>query len=642
MSSPQLLLLLVWACTLVGAFYIPGIAPEDYVIGATVDLKVNSLDSPMTQLPYEYYQMGFCKPSKVESVPENLGEILTGDRIENSDYEILTLFHQSCKVLCRMDYTDEQMGQFETLIREKYQVNWIIDNLPATTSHYLDTGQVVYEKGFPLGFVGNRYMSPSYAKAGVAYVNNHVVIQLSYHRPNDDEESGIRIVGFHVDPYSVKHVVEPGTEGDSLKLQSCNGNQHLYKEHFAQAVSGVEIQSTKEIYWTYDVVWTQSPVRWVSRWDVYLKMTNSEIHWFSIINSLVIVLFLSAFVAMIMIRTLRKDLAEYDNQALSAEEQQEETGWKLVHGDVFRPPKHGGWFTVMVGSGVQVLGMTVVTLLFALLGFLSPANRGGLMTAVLMFFSLMGIFAGFWGTRLYTMFKLTAWKTNTLKIALFFPGSVFAVFFFINLLIWGEKSSGAVPFATLIALLVLWFGISVPLVYLGSHLAVRREPIEPPLKVNPLPRTVQPSDWFTNSEFSVVIGGILPFAAAFIEIFFIMSSVWLHQFYYVFGFVFLVFVILLVTCAEISIVLCYFQLCHENHHWWWRSFLTSGSSALYLFLYSIFYYATKLEIDGVVPTIIFFGYMFLTSFAFFLATGAFGFIACYLFVHKIYSSVKID
>ena len=71
-----------------------------------------------------------------------------------------------------------------------------------------------------------------------------------------------------------------------------------------------------------------------------------------------------------------------------------------------------------------------------------------------------------------------------------------------------------------------------------------------------------------NPVFSVLVGGILPFGAVFIELFFILTSMWLHQFYYLFGFLCLVFVILVITCAEITIVLCYFQLCSEDYHWW--------------------------------------------------------------------------
>ena len=82
--------------------------------------------------------------------------------------------------------------------------------------------------------------------------------------------------------------------------------------------------------------------------------------------------------------------------------------------------------------------------------------------------------------------------------------------------------------------------------------------------------------WYMNPVFSVLIGGILPFGAVFIELFFILTSMWLHQFYYLFGFLCLVFVILIITCAEITIVLCYFQLCSEDYHWWCAAFPQPG------------------------------------------------------------------
>ena len=72
----------------------------------------------------------------------------------------------------------------------------------------------------------------------------------------------------------------------------------------------------------------ESDIRWASRWDTYLKMTDDQIHWFSIVNSVMIVLFLSGMVAMIMMRTLRSDIAKYNQ--LDQDDAAEETGWKLV------------------------------------------------------------------------------------------------------------------------------------------------------------------------------------------------------------------------------------------------------------------------------------------------------------------------
>merc|ERR1719301_104467 len=136
-----------------------------------------------------------------------------------------------------------------------------------------------------------------------------------------------------------------------------------------------------------------------------------------------------------------------------------------------------------------------------------------------------------------------------------YPGLVFSIFFGLNLFIWEQKSSGAVPFPTMFALLVLWFGISVPLVFLGAYFGFRKATIELPVRTNQIPRQIPEQPWFIHPVFTLMVGGVLPFGAVFTELFFIMSSLWQHQFYYLFGFLALVLIILIVTCAEISIAL---------------------------------------------------------------------------------------
>ena len=48
-----------------------------------------------------------------------------------------------------------------------------------------------------------------------------------------------------------------------------------------------------KVVFAYSVIWQPSDVAWASRWDIYLQMSDVQIHWFAICNSVAIVLFLS-------------------------------------------------------------------------------------------------------------------------------------------------------------------------------------------------------------------------------------------------------------------------------------------------------------------------------------------------------------
>ncbi|KAG4141839.1 hypothetical protein ERO13_D06G098400v2 [Gossypium hirsutum] len=594
-------------------FYLPG--------GDQLYVKVNKLTSTKTQLPFSYYSLPYCQPEHIVDNAENLGEVLRGDRIENSPYEFKMRKPRMCNIVCRKVLDKKTAKAFKEKIDDEYRVNMILDNLPLVVPvrRFDQENGVVYQHGFHVGLKG-RYAG---SKEEKQFINNHLTFTVKYHK--DPHADSARIVGFEVKPFSVKH--EYKGEWNEKTLTSSE--------------SPKEVEETREIIFTYDVEFQESDVKWAYRWDTYLLMADDQIHWFSIVNSLMTVLFLSGMVAMIMLRTLYRDISKY-NQLETQEEAQEETGWKLVHGDVFRAPANSDLLCVYVGTGVQFFVMILVTMIFALLGFLSPSDRGGLMTAMLLLWVFIGLFAGYSSVRLYKLFKGTEWKKITLKTALMFPATIFSIFFVLNALIWGQKSSGAVPFGTMIALVLLWFGISVPLVFIGSHIGIQKPTIQDPVKTSKIPRQIPEQAWYMNPTFSILIGGILPFGAVFIELFFILTSIWLHQFYYIFGFLFIVFVILIVTCAEITIVLCYFQLCSEDYRWWWRSYLTSGSSALYLFLYAAFYFFTKLDITKPVSGVLYFGYMLIVSYSFFVLTGTIGFYACFRFTRLIYSSVKIE
>lgn len=304
-----------------------------------------------------------------------------------------------------------------------YQHHWIVDNMPVTWCYPLENNRQYCSTGFPMGCLARKHLygdegcptHPSYSKPGTYYPFNHVDLTITYHSGLTEEwgvgfkENGGRIISVKASPISLKH-----TNGKP----DCSNREPLEIPS-----SAIPDGHKLNITYTYSIKFVQNnTIKWSSRWDYILEsMPHTNIQWFSILNSLVIVLFLSGMVAMIMLRTLHKDIARY-NQMECGEDAQEEFGWKLVHGDVFRPPRKGMLLSVLLGSGVQVFCMTLVTLAFACLGFLSPANRGSLMTCSMVLFVLLGTPAGYISARIYKSFGGIKWKSNVLLTSMLCPG----------------------------------------------------------------------------------------------------------------------------------------------------------------------------------------------------------------------------
>ncbi|RAL45248.1 unnamed protein product [Cuscuta campestris] len=646
------LLLFILVSHSCNGFYLPGTYMHTYSNGDEIYVKVNSLTSIETELPFGYYTLPYCKPQNgVKKSAENLGELLMGDQIDNSPYRFRMNVNESIFLCTTPPLKDYEAKLLKQRTRDLYQVNMILDNLPALR-YTSQNGMKIQWTGYPVG-----YTSPN--SNDEAYIINHLKFKVLIHEyegagveiigtgeegmgviseTDKKKTSGYEIVGFEVVPCSVKYDPE---KMDKLHMyDSATPIQCPLEISKSQVV-----RENERISFTYEVEFVKSNIRWPSRWDAYLKMEGDRVHWFSILNSLMVILFLAGIVFVIFLRTVRRDLTRYEELDKEAQAQMNEelSGWKLVVGDVFREPNHSKLLCVMIGDGVRITGMAVVTILFAALGFMSPASRGMLLTGMIMLYLFLGISAGYVGVRLWITIKGNpeGWKSVCWATTCFFPGIVFIVLTVLNFILWGSHSTGAIPISLYFKLLALWFCISVPLTLLGGHLGTRADPIQFPVRTNQIPREI-PSRKYPS--WILVLGaGTLPFGTLFIELFFILSSIWLGRFYYVFGFLLIVFLLLVIVCAEVSVVLTYMHLCVEDWMWWWKAFYASGSVSLYVFLYSVNYLVFDLRsLSGPVSATLYLGYSLIVAVAIMLATGTIGFLTSFYFVHYLFSSVKID
>ena len=454
------------------AFYLPGVVPTSYAKDALVPLHVNRL-TPME--PYTgsqahsavsrgYYHPAFhfCQPEDgpQDVGPESLGAVLFGDRIKTSPFKLYMMKNESCKPLCEATFDKPSATFVNRRIWENLGHDWLVDGLPAGQPYQVsDDGPTYYTRGFPLG---------RHEDDEIPVFHNHYDIRVDYHMVGSEKA---RVVGALVKPSSRKDSkiidatsAECGDRRDELRLNE-NGKT--------------------KVTWTYSVEWRPSTTAWASRWDIYLHVDEPKIHWFSLVYTTGIVVFLVGTVSAILLRALKKDFARYNRldafnledfstSVVEEEGVQEDSGWKLVHGDVFRPPKNPLLLSIFLGNGAQLFFMTGITIMFALFGFLSPSNRGSLGTAMIMLYTIFGFTGGYVSARVYKTFGGEAWKRNIVFTPVMIPGIVFGTFFLLNLFLWAQRSSGAVPFTTMLVLVAIWFIISVPLSFAGSWVGFKQ------------------------------------------------------------------------------------------------------------------------------------------------------------------------
>lgn len=632
-----------------------------------------------------------------QSISLNLGEVLRGDRIVISDLELSMLKDQECNLLCNRDINRHDIKRARDLVRDGYVVEWIVDNLPGATSFVtVDRTRKYYAAGFKLGFTDTSTGKPRY------FLNNHHTVVVRYRdAPGKAGEKGDKvIVGFEVYPKSIGSANRRNKDGCPADLQNVEQSFELYmapnktvtdatSELYSQSSYQPEIDlelldddATLTVPYTYSVYFREdNTIEWNRRWDLYFvnQEEGTRIHWLAIVNSLIICGLLTAIVLMILAKTIRTDIKAYkearaeegklrrkrtsgprtprlsekapglldqdgegDNDAdVSSEDEalEDVTGWKLLHADVFRPPSYGWILAPLVGSGMQLLFMAVGLVALSALGIVNPSLRGGFISFSFGLFIFAGLFSGYFSARVYKTFDGQDFTKNALVTAFLFPGLAFGLIFVMNLFVWAQASSTAIPFGTLLAILSLWLFIQLPLVYVGSRYGYTRGGAwEHPTKTSHVPRPIPQQVWYIKRTRSVLLAGLIPFAVIFIELLFVFQSVWQDKsgYYYVFGFFSVVSLILIVTVAETTVVTIYVQLCSENYSWWWQSFLVGGGSSVWVFLYCIWYYFVKLHITGFVSSMLFFTYSFIACLVYGLLTGTVGFLSAYAFVRRIY------
>ncbi|KAG5529791.1 hypothetical protein RHGRI_030243 [Rhododendron griersonianum] len=575
-----------------------------YNVGDPVPLyanKVGPFQNPSET--YRYFDLPFCVPDHVKEKKEALGEVLNGDRLVSAPYKIDFLVDKDSEIVCTKKLTKDEVVQFRSAVTRDYYFQMYYDDLPLW------------------GFLGK------VDKEGKA-------------DPRDYKYYLFRRLYFEIF-YNKDRVIEINARTDPSSL--------------------IDVTEDKEIDadFMYTVKWKATETTFEKRMEKYSQSSSLphhlEIHWFSIINSCVTVLLLTGFLATILMRVLKNDFVKYANDEEAADDQ-EETGWKYIHGDVFRFPKYKSLLAAALGSGTQLFTLTTFIFLLALVGVFYPYNRGALFTALVVIYALTSGIAGYTASSFYCQLEGINWVRNLLLTGCLFCGPLLLTFCFLNTVAIFYSATAALPVGTIAVILLIWTLVTSPLLVLGGIAGKNsKAEFQAPVRTTKYPREIPPSPWYRGTLPQMAMAGFLPFSAIYIELYYIFASVWGHRIYTIYSILFVVFIILVIVTAFITVALTYFQLASEDHEWWWRyvcsspvsiisalSFLCGGSTGIFIYAYCLYYYHARSDMSGFMQTSFFFGYMACICYGFFLMLGTIGFRASLFFVRHIYRSIKCE
>ena len=594
-----------------------GILDYSHEFGSELQIQAGALSSINGIIPFSYEKLKICDIKKVVKAEDTLGEILTGEKIFNTGYVAKTGNNSLCEVLCYNQFDQESSHLIKTLIKSNYFINWYLDKLPAGLINYNKEKKTTidYFKGIPLGYMENDKF----------FIYNHLQFHILINEINDEK---FNVVGFNILPISINH----------------NGEKEICAKETKQLLDNFNIEpqplTQEKILFTYDIIFEKSNNTFALRWDHY-KTSNTQIHWIGIFLSQIVIFGLSIIIIMVLVKNINTEVDMYNNQIVNFEFVDYYT-WKELSGDVFRAPlKNPMLLSAIIGNGFQLFCMLTITLGLGSFGFLNPEKRANLLNLGIIFFCIMGLPGGFISTKIYQFFKGKYWLLNALLTSVIFPGTLFLGYLFVNIILSIEKSSAAVKLSDILSLFILWIFCTFPLILIGSFLGIKNRPIIAPCKTNPVPSFVPEKPWYLHYKFMTFITGFISFGTFFIELNYVMGALWKHQIYFLAAFLWISLFLFIIICAEISIIVVFWNLCYGDYNWWWKSFLIGASPVIYFVLFSIYYFF-NLNLRRISAMIVYFGIMGLISAMSLFICGSMSVLITFVFVKTIYSRIKIN
>jgi len=590
-----------------------------------INIISGTINSFKTRIPYDLYYLDLCTPDDPILFPSNLGEIILSGNSYETNYQLSINNSSKCNFLCSEKIKKRDFNKINDLIKKEYFINYYLDNLPVgLMKTYVNKNnkikrQIRFDRGIPLGYIENN----------ITYIYNYYKIYIELKKEivyDNYNVSNIEynIIGFYIEPFSL----------NINDINKCfNKNNYTFEKQI--------LKPNEYINFYYDQIYIYTDLVYDDRIKKYY-ITNNSIHWNSIIISCLIISFLTIILIFIFFNSIKSEKDVKNNRIISDEEINE-YGWRNVAFDVFRCPENIELLSSILGTGIQLFVMAFYSLFFIRIGLLRPRNGGSYLTIMVMMYVFLGIISGYSTSRFYKMLNGKNWINLTMISILFFPLIFIFIFSIINLIYKKEKSSIYMEFDEFFSSLILWVFWVAPLIFLGILFGFFQKKILLPCKINPVPSLISGKTipWYLKIRYAWIFTGFPPFFGIFVELFYIMDSLWKQNIYALNIYLLSSLIVLIIISSEIAILFTFFNLCKGDYRWWWKSLLVGSSPGLYLLLFSLLY-SFKMDFISTNSFIIYLCFMSLLTIIVIIICGAFGLFFTFIFIRIIYSKININ
>ncbi|KAK9153679.1 hypothetical protein Sjap_001159 [Stephania japonica] len=634
-------------------------APQDYILKSVY-------------LVYGFLILWFA--DQLTEKEESLGEVLNGDRLTNSLYELKFRVVKNMQTLCNKNLTVEEVAKFRHAVHNDFYFKMLYDNLPLW------------------GFIGKVEDFNFPDEPMLRYhIFTHIEFVVLY---NEDQVIEVKVLA---DPNYTVDITE-------------------------------DVETN--VKFTYSVFWNETSTPLEKRVEKYLgPSVFQRIHWFSVINSLVLIILIAARLGILFIRTLKKDLMRCSPEEGGATE---EIDWSLLYRDVFRYLHSASLFCAILGTGMQLMILVAsssrggerprrggvdgdasqpvtsgasasgpahpqvapwaaprrggvdgdaslpvtsgasasgcalwshlrvgwagplhlmfslikkacIVFLLAFIGFF-PLNQGLVNAFTIIPYALTSVVAGFTAASFQAQMRGTKGEvaSSVLLAAFLYTGPLYLTFSALNTIAISYQATAAVPFGTILVIILIWLLVAIPLLILGALLGnAFRHNILSSDATKVLPSEIPPLAWYMRSSCQICMAGFLQYFSIELDLHYVYASLWSHKIYIATSFLFIKFILLILLTALLGVYLTYLQLSAGDHRWWWRSVLNGGFTSAFMLGHSLSFYARS-NMSGLMQFAFFIGYNACICFAFFLVLGTVSFLASAFFVHRIYGLAKLE